>query len=259
MTLSSASRFLAAAIVLGSLISTPQRAEADDVLVFAAASLKNALDSLVPGFERQSGQEVVISYAASSILARQIQQGAPADVYISANSDWMDVLQENRLIDAGSRVNLLGNGLVLIGGPTAVEIEGFSPQTDISAALSGGHLAMALVDAVPAGIYGKAALQNLGLWDSVQQQVAQTDNVRAALALVAAGAAPLGVVYRSDAQAEDRVRVVASFPANLHPEIVYPAAVTTQASAEANAFLSYLQTDAAMAVFAEQGFALPGD
>ncbi|NVO56428.1 molybdate ABC transporter substrate-binding protein [Rhodobacteraceae bacterium B1Z28] len=258
MILSDFRRFLSAALVLCALALAPIRAGAEGVLVFAAASLKTALDEIAPEYEQQAGQDVTISYAASSVLARQIQLGAPADLFISANSDWMDVLQADGLIDVSSRVDLLGNGLVLIGAADRVAVGQIGPDYDLTSELNGGYLAMALVDAVPAGIYGKVALQGLGLWDTVDGQVAQSDNVRAALALVAVGAAPLGIVYRSDAQAETRVSVVGTFPADLHPPIIYPAAVTVSAKPGAQAFLSYLQTDAAEAIFLEQGFALPG-
>lgn len=259
MTQPSARRFLMAALVLGAVALAPIRAGAEGVLVFAAASLKTALDEIASGYQQQTGQEVTVSYAASSVLARQIQQGAPADLFISANPDWMDVLQNDRLINTATRVDLLGNGLVLIGAADHVPVGEIGSDYDLVSQLNGGYLAMALVDAVPAGIYGKAALQGLGMWDTVQVQVAQTDNVRAALALVAAGAAPLGVVYRSDAKVETRVSVVGTFPANLHPPIIYPAAVTVIAGAEAETFLDYLQTAPAQTMFLEQGFALPGE
>ncbi|WP_170762504.1 molybdate ABC transporter substrate-binding protein [Ruegeria lacuscaerulensis] len=258
MILSVARRLIIAALVLSASTLAPIRAGAEDILVFAAASLKTALDEIAPVFEQQTGHEVTVSYAASSVLARQIQLGAPADLFISANIDWMDVLQDQGLIDPATRVDLLGNGLVLIGGVEQVEIGQMRADVDLSAALGGGHLAMALVDAVPAGIYGKAALQSLGLWETVQGQIAQTDNVRAALALVAAGAAPLGIVYRSDALAENKVQVVASFAPDLHPPIIYPAAVTVSGSPQAQAFLDHLQSGAAQSIFTEQGFALPG-
>lgn len=235
------------------------RAGADGVLVFAAASLKTALDEISEGFTDQTGQAVTVSYAASSVLARQIQLGAPADVFISANLDWMDVVQHNGRIDAHSRVDLLGNALVLIGGADHPNVSLTPPEQGLMAALNGGYLAMALVEAVPAGVYGKAALIKLGLWRGVQGQVAQTDNVRAALALVATGAAPLGIVYKTDAMAEQRVTVVAQIPADLHPPIVYPAALTTGAQPDARDFLTYLQSEDARAVFIRQGFTLPGE
>lgn len=247
-------RCLIAALAFCALLAAPVRAEG--VLVFAAASLKTALDAIAPGFEAETGQEVTMSYASSSVLARQIQLGAPADLFISANADWMNVLEQEGLITATSRVDLLGNGLVLIGAPGEDSAE-IRPDFDLAGRLDGGYLAMGLVNAVPAGIYGKAALEGLGLWDTVQGQVAQADNVRAALALVATGAAPLGIVYRSDAKAEDRVHVVADIPAELHPPIIYPAALTTSARPEALALLTYLQSDTAQAEFLRQGFSLP--
>ncbi len=259
MILSLARRFTIAAMVLSVSTLAPIRAGAEEVLVFAAASLKNALDEIVPAFEQQTEQDVTVSYAASSVLARQIQLGAPVDLFISANVDWMDVLQDQGLIDPVTRVDLLGNGLVLIGGAEQPEIGQMGADVDLPAALGSGHLAMALVDAVPAGIYGKAALQSLGFWQDAQGQIAQTDNVRAALALVATGAAPLGIVYRSDALVEDRVRIVADFSPDLHPPIVYPAAVTASGVPEAQDFLNHLQSDEARAVFREQGFALIGE
>ncbi|WP_254683758.1 molybdate ABC transporter substrate-binding protein [Ruegeria sp. AD91A] len=258
MTLSFGRRFWMVALVFGILALAPIRAGAEGILVFAAASLKTALDEIVVGYENQTGQRVTVSYAASSVLARQIQQGAPADMFVSANTDWMDVLEQDGLIRADSRVDLLGNGLVLIGSDDRVEMGEIQPGYDLRAELKDGYLAMALVDAVPAGIYGKAALQSLNQWEAVRNQVAQADNVRAALALVAAGAAPLGIVYQSDAKVEERVQVVATFRADLHPPIIYPAALTLNAKEGAHAFLEHLKTDAVTAVFLEQGFTLPG-
>ncbi|WP_120631606.1 molybdate ABC transporter substrate-binding protein [Ruegeria sp. EL01] len=258
MTLSTARRFLIAALVLGATTLAPIRAGAEGVLIFAAASLKTALDQIVVDYELQTGEDITVSYAASSVLARQIQLGAPADLFISANPDWMDVLQDAELINTLSRVDLLGNGLVLIGAADRSSVGQIKPGYDLISALDGGYLAMALVDAVPAGQYGKAALQGLGVWNAVQDQVAQSDNVRAALALVATGAAPLGIVYRSDATAETRVSVVGSIPADMHPPIIYPAAITLSGGENTKSFLDYLQTEAATSVFLAQGFALPG-
>ncbi|SDX09770.1 molybdate transport system substrate-binding protein [Ruegeria halocynthiae] len=247
-------RCLIAALAFCALFTAPVRAEG--VLVFAAASLKTALDEIAAGYEDTTRHEVTISYAASSVLARQIQAGAPADLIISANEDWMDVLQGEDLIEVASRVDLLGNGLVLIGAQDTEPTE-IAVGLDLITRLNGGYLAMALVDAVPAGIYGKAALQNLGLWNDVEGQIAQTDNVRAALALVATGAAPLGIVYRSDAIAEDRVGVIGTIPEKFHPAIIYPAALTISSGPEALSFLTYLQGDEAQAEFLRQGFSLP--
>lgn len=239
---------LAATLVL---LAAPLRAET--VTVFAAASLANAMAEIETGFEAATGTDVVVSLAGSSALARQIQQGAPADVFLSANTDWMDVLDEAGLLTPGTRRDLLGNALVLIApGPDAPPLE-IGP--DLAARLGDGRLAMALVAAVPAGIYGKAALEHYGLWEALSPQVAQADNVRAALALVATGEAPLGIVYATDAVAEDRVSVVARFPADSHPPIVYPVAgIGGQDSPARHAFLAYLTGPEARAAFVRQGF-----
>lgn len=254
-----ACRSIAAALVALAALTVPVRALADEVLVFAAASLETALELVAEEFEAETGNEVTASYAGSSVLARQIQAGAPADLFLSANRDWMDVLEEAGLVAADTRVDLLGNSLVLIGraGDGAPGV--IAPGFDLAGRLDGGSLAMALLDAVPAGIYGKAALQKLGLWDEVAGSVAQAVNVRAALALVSSGAAPLGVVYASDARADDRVRVIARFPDDSHAPIVYPAAATVNAKGAALDFLSFLQGDAARRIFVEQGFTLPGE
>ncbi len=230
---------------------------ADGLTVFAAASLKNAMDEVAAGFERETGHAVTVSLAGSSALARQIRYGAPADVFISANPGWMDALEREGLIDPASRFDLLGNALVLIAhGRDAPPME-IAPGLDIAAMLGGGHLAMTLVDAVPAGIYGKAALESLGVWEAVAPQVAQADNVRAALALVASGEAPFGIVYATDAAADDNVTVAGAFPADTHPPIVYPAAAVAASRNPLNRrFLAWLRGPAARAAFERQGFAV---
>ncbi|MEQ8966140.1 MAG: molybdate ABC transporter substrate-binding protein [Azospirillaceae bacterium] len=247
-----------AAAVLAALGAAP--AAAGEVTVFAAASTKTALDEIVERFDAETGHTARVSFAGSSALARQIQQGAPADVFISANPDWMDRLEADGLIVAESRFDLLGNSIVLIahGGETAPVALG--PGPDLADMLGDGRLAMALVDAVPAGIYGKAALESLGLWQSVAPKVAQADNVRAALALVATGEAPMGIVYATDATAEDDVTVVATFPPDTHPPIVYPAAaVAGRESPAAARFLDYLRGPAARAAFERQGFTVTAE
>ena len=231
------------------------------VTVFAAASLKNALDALVPQFERDTGHRVDVSLAGSSALARQIQHGAPADVFISANAAWMDVLQEQGLLEPQSRHTLLGNRLVLVAprGPRPALAQ-LGPETRLLPLLGGGKLAMAMVNAVPAGIYGKAALVHFGQWQELAPHVAQTDNVRSALALVASGQAPLGIVYASDALAEPRVQILADFPPGSHPAITYPIAdLANRNSAAEDAFIAYLRSPAAGGVFVKHGFTLPGD
>lgn len=228
-------------------------AQAAKITVFAAASLRTAMDRIAADWKADTGNTAVVSYAGSSSLARQIEEGAPADVFISANEGWMNRLQKKGLIDAKSRHDLLGNRLVLIApkGTAKVTIgKGF----DLRKLLGTDHLAMAMVDSVPAGIYGKAALTSLGVWSSVKGQVAQADNVRAALALVATGEAPYGITYATDAVAEPRVQVVGTFPADSHPPIIYPAAVMKGAHAGADAFLRYLSGAKAAAAFTAQGF-----
>ncbi len=240
-------------LLAAGLALTAPAAPAAEITVFAAASLKTAMDRLAPAYEAETGDRVTAVLAGSSALARQIQRGAPADVFVSANVAWMDVLEEEGLIAAESRRALLGNRLVLVAPGAAAPLDlGALPE-----ALGEGRLAMALVEAVPAGIYGRAALVSLGLWEALAPRVAQADNVRAALALVATGAAPYGIVYATDAAAEPRVSVAATFPAASHPPIVYPAAVVAGGDPAAGAFLDWLAGGAAREVFAGLGFAPP--
>ncbi|MGA9432872.1 MAG: molybdate ABC transporter substrate-binding protein [Roseobacter sp.] len=233
---------------------------ADQITVFAASSLKETLEEVAADFGAETGHNVVLSFAGSSALARQIEFGAPADIFISASTEWMDHLAQKSLIDPATRFDLVANKLVLVGpveGATQVLL---NSGTDMAALLKGGRLAMALTDAVPAGIYGKAALENLGLWDDVAASVAQTDNVRAALALVALGAAPLGIVYATDARADETVAVLAFFPEASQPDIRYPAAkVAGSNTAAAGVLLDYLRSPAADSVFVRNGFELIQD
>lgn len=229
-----------------------QTAAADTIVVFAAASTKTALDQIAVEFTEKTGHQVVLSYAGSSALARQITQGAPADIFISANTEWMDVVAADGLIEDGTRRDLLGNTLVLIGSAQSPETLELS---DLPQALGNERLAMGMVDSVPAGTYGKAALETLGLWADIQPQVAQMDNVRSALALVALGEAPFGIVYATDALADVSVHVVADFPTDSYPAIVYPVADIAGRDSEAeNAFLDYLASSDARALFEAQGF-----
>lgn len=228
-----------------------------DLLVFAAASLKNALAEVDAGWAQTpqgKAAGVKTSFAGSSALAKQIEAGAPADVFISADLDWMDYLDKKQLVKPATRGTLLGNAIVLVapqdGGPASVAIAELPKLLG-----KDGRLAMADTNAVPAGKYGKAALQHLKLWDAVAGRIAQAENVRAALALVARGEAPFGIVYATDAAAEPKVRVVASFPAGSHPPILYPAAVLAASSnPAAAAYLDYLHGPAAAAVFTRNGF-----
>lgn len=246
--------FRIAVLAFGLITAVPFAASAGRVTVFAAASLTNAMQRIGVAFERDRGHQVVFSFAGSSVLARQIEYGAPAEVYISANPGWMDHLEDKELIAANSRFDLVGNRLVLIAHDVQPEVT-LSGQLDLAAMLGEGRLAMALTDAVPAGIYGKAALSALGLWDDVAMRVAQADNVRAALALVATGEAPLGVVYATDAHASDDVSIIATFPPDSYPKILYPAAAVAPGTAPvAGAFLDYLKSPAAQTILAEEGF-----
>jgi molybdate transport system substrate-binding protein len=228
---------------------------AEDITVFAAASMTNALAEIETRFEAATGHDLVVSLAGSSALARQIQQGAPADIFISASTDWMDTVAADGLIVEGSRFDLLGNTIVLVAHGTEAGRVEIGPDLDLAGLLGEGRLAMALVDSVPAGVYGKAALESLGLWDDVEAQVAQADNVRAALAFVATGEAPYGIVYATDATAEDKVTIIGTFPADTHPPIVYPVADLANRDVPAEAeFLDYLRGPEARAAFERQGF-----
>ena len=226
---------------------------ADRITVFAAASLKPALDPIAERFEGATDHTVDIAYAGTSVLARQVQQGAPADVFVSANPAWMDLLEDQGLIHPDSRTDLVGNALVLIS-PSDEATEG---ERDLSEELfEGQRLAVALVEAVPAGIYARAALEALGIWDTVRENLVQTANVRIALALAARGEVPLAIVYRSDARsAPQDVAIVARIDPDLHPEILYPAAAIAGANAVvAEEFLAYLQSDGAQSEFLSAGF-----
>ncbi len=245
---------LAAALALA--LAAPARA--DEVMVFAAASLKTALDAVAEDFEAATGHDVTISYAGSNQLANQILQGAPADIFVSAAANWMDVVDDAGLVQPGTRRDILGNRLVLVAHGAGAAPVTIGPGLDLAGLLGDGRLSMATVDSVPAGQYGKQALQRLGLWEAVKDAVAQSDNVRAALALVAAGEAPLGIVYASDAVAEPAVTVLGTFPDDSHDPIRYPAALLTNAADPADAaFLQALASDAAAARFAAAGFTLP--
>jgi molybdate transport system substrate-binding protein len=237
--------------VLLLLLSAP--AALADVTVFAAASLKTALDEITEDYTATTGTRIVVSYGASSALAKQIAEGAPADIFLSASAAWMDDLADKALIQPDSRRDLLGNRLILIGGPSAEAVT-IDAKLDLPGLLAGGKLSMATITSVPAGQYGKEALESLGLWASVESSVVQSDNVRAALQLVALGETPLGIVYASDAVAEPAVSVLGTFPEGSHTPITYPGALTMTADADAEAFLDHLASPEAGAVFTANGF-----
>lgn len=250
----------ARALALGIAVFAPAPALSETVTVFAAASLTTALAEIEADFEAATGHDLVVSLAGSSALAQQIRQGAPADIFISASTDWMDLIAAEGLIEPGGRFDLLGNTLVLIAHGRAAPPVVITPDFALSGLIGDGRLAMALVDAVPAGIYGKAALDHFGLWDGIAGRVAQTDNVRAALALVALGEAPYGIVYATDTNAAENVTIIATFPPESHPAIVYPLArLAGRDGTGVAALVAYLQGDAARAAFVRQGFAVLGD
>jgi molybdate transport system substrate-binding protein len=236
-------------------LAAPPAMAADTVTVFAAASLKNALDAVNAACEAEVGEAATISYAASSALAKQIEEGAPADVFMSADLDWMKYLADKNLIRPDTETRLLGNSIVLVAPADSTAAVDISKGFDLAGLLGDGKLAMANVDSVPAGKYGKASLEALGVWDQVAGNVAQAENVRAALALVSTGEAPLGIVYKTDAAADAKVKIIGTFPEDTHAPIIYPVAQTTDSKDDdTSAFLKCLQTDKARALFEEQGF-----
>src|SRR5262245_11287229 len=239
------------------LAFAPGMAQAQtNVVIFAAASLKNALDEIATTWSKDTGKPAPkISYAASSALAKQMEQGAPADMFISADLDWMDYVQGKNLIKNDTRFNLLGNKIVIIAPKDSTTTNLAIKGDDLAKALAGGRLSVANVESVPAGKYGKAALEKLGAWNAVKDSIAQAENVRAALLLVGRGEAPLGIVYSTDAAAEPNVRIVATFPEDSHPPIIYPAALTKDGTtADARAFLDFLRSAKARIAFERQGF-----
>jgi len=247
---------LAAALLVASgLPPSPARAQSGDLVVFAAASLKNALDAVNAQWQKETGKKATVSYAASSTLAKQIEQGAPAQMFISADLDWMDYVAQKNLIKPDTRSNLLGNRIVLIAPKEKARPVEIKAGFDLAKVLGDGRLAMANVDAVPAGKYGKAALEKLGTWASVSSKVAQAENVRAALLLVSRGEAPAGIVYQTDAAADANVKIIGVFPVDTHPRIIYPIALTANAAhPDAAAFLAYIKSAKAKPLFEAQGF-----
>jgi len=247
--------FAPAAIVVLTGLGPLKAAHGEDVVVFAAASLTNALDKAAQLFERDGGAHAKISYAASSALVKQIESGAPADMFISADLDWMDYLDQRHLIRSTTRQNLLGNRLVMIA-PADSDLQiAIKPGLDLAAILGGGRLAMADTESAPAGKYGKAALEKLGVWNSVRAAVAPTESVRAALLFVSRREAPLGIVYATDAAADPRVKIVGIFPEDTHPPIIYPAAlIANSKNPSAARLLDFFGSPAAKPIFEKEGF-----
>ena len=246
------SRFLRVAFGVALLALLPARAA--DVTVFAAASLSDALKEIGDAYKQDTGNAVVFSFAASSALARQIEASSGADIFISADTDWMDYLDSRGLIAHASRVDLLGNRLVLIAPADSKVALTVKPLFNLAGALGESRLALADPAGAPAGRYAKAALMSLGAWEAVANKIVPAENVRVALAYVARGEASVGIVYATDAKAEPKVRVVAVFPDDAYPRIVYPAALTKDAKPEARAFLAYLSGPRARAIFVKDGF-----
>lgn len=235
------------------LLGVPAQAAAPPVTVFAAASLKDSLDAVARAYEAATGRKANVAYGASSTLAKQIENGAPAAVFISADADWMNALQARKLVADGSRVDLLSNHLALIGPADSKTRLRIAPGFPLAAALGrDGRLALAGPE-VPAGRYGEASLKALGVWSQVENRLARGENVRAALAFVARGECPLGIVYDTDAKVEPKVRIVGLFPDSSHPPIIYPAALVAGASG-GQPFLSFLRSPRAAAIFRHYGF-----
>jgi molybdate transport system substrate-binding protein len=228
--------------------------EPPPVLVFGAASLSNVVDELGQAFTARTHIPVSASYAASSVLAKQIEAGAPAEVFFSADTDWVDYLEKRKLLRPESRRNVVGNDLVLIA-PTdrGVHVH-IAPGFDLSGALGGGRLATGDPDFVPAGKYAQAALRSLGVWDQVADRLVRGENVRAALSFVARGEATLGIVYRTDALTENRVKVVDTFPADSHPPITYPIALTVNARPQAAQFAAFVSSADGLRILSKFGF-----
>jgi molybdate transport system substrate-binding protein len=246
--------FLSFVILCGS-VGSPALAEDKTIVVFAAASMKNALDDIDAAFTAKTGVKVAASYAASSTLAKQIEQGAPADIFVSADTDWMDYATAKKNINEPTRVNLLGNSIVLIA-PKDSKLDNvdIGPGFDLAKLAGDGKIATGDVKAVPVGKYAKAALEKLGAWQAAEPKFAMAESVRAALTLVARGEATLGIVYATDAKVEPGVKIIGTFPADTHPPIIYPVAATVTAKPEASDYLAYLKSQAAKTVLEKYGF-----
>ncbi|MGB8900875.1 MAG: molybdate ABC transporter substrate-binding protein [Methylocella sp.] len=242
-------------VIGGEGMPAPASGDVAAPVVFAAASTKTALDAAAAAWKADTGKTVSIAYASSATLAKQIEQGAPADIFISADLKWMDYLEKSKLIRAGTRRNLFGNKLVLIEPSDAdVKLE-IAKGFDLAGAAGDGKIAVCAIDSCPGGIYAKEALESLGVFAGVEPKLAQADNVRNALTLVSRGEAKFGIVYATDAKADPKVKVVGTFPASSHSKIVYPVAlIAASANRDAAFFLAYLTSQAATKIFTGQGF-----
>jgi molybdate transport system substrate-binding protein len=246
--------FAAFSILLGSTLS-PALAQDKSLTVFAAASMKNALDDIDAAYTAKTGVKITASYAASSVLAKQIENGAPADVFVSADTDWMDYAISKKNINEPTRVNLLGNSIVLIAAKDSkLDNVTIGQGFDLAKLAGDGKIATGDVKSVPVGKYAKAALEKLGSWTAAEPKFAMAESVRAALTLVSRGEAPLGIVYATDAKVDPGVKIIATFPADSHPAIIYPVAATTTAKTEAADYLAFLKTKAAKTILEKYGF-----
>lgn len=251
----SLARYVVALSLLFGSAFTPALAQDKSLTVFAAASMKNALDDIDAAYTAKSGVKIAVSYAASSALAKQIEQGAPADVFVSADTDWMDYATARKDINQPTRVNLLGNSIVLIAPKDSkIDTVTIAQGFDLAQLAGDGRIATGDVKAVPVGKYAKSALEKLGAWTAAEPKFAMAESVRAALTLVARGEAVLGIVYSTDAKVEPGVKIVGTFPADSHPAIIYPVAATTTAKPEATDYIAFLRSSAAKAIFERYGF-----
>ena len=249
-------KIILALAVAGGLSAPPAFADDKGLTTFAAASMKNALDEVDAAYTARFGIKVTASYAASSVLAKQIDQGAPADIFLSADTDWMDYAIKQKTIKPQTRTNLLGNSIVLIAPKdSSIDKVTIASGFDLARLAGQGRIATGDVSSVPVGKYAKAALEKLGAWDAASSKFAMAESVRAALTLVARGEAVLGIVYATDAKVEPGVKIVGTFPADSHPPIIYPVAATTSAGVGAASYLDFLRTSAAKAIFEKYGFA----
>jgi molybdate transport system substrate-binding protein len=246
---------LLTAVILAGASFSPASAQDKTITVFAAASMKNALDEIDAAYTARTGVKFSVSYAASSVLAKQIEQGAPADVFVSADTDWMDYAISKKTINEASRVNLLGNSIVLIAPKDSrIDSVTIAQGFDLATLAGDGRIASGDVKSVPAGKYAKAALERLGAWQAAEPKFAMAESVRAALTLVARGEAALGIVYATDAKVEPGVKIVGTFPADSHPAIVYPVAATATAKPETKDYLAFLRSTAAKTILEKYGF-----
>jgi molybdate transport system substrate-binding protein len=248
-------RFFALFAIAAGLFHSPAQAQDKKLTVFAAASMKNALDEVDAAYTARTRVKVTASYAASSALAKQIEQGAPADVFVSADLAWIDYLAKNKAIDDATRVNLLGNSIVLIAPKDSkIDRVTIAQGFDLAKLAGDGRITTGDVKAVPVGKYAKAALEKLGAWKAAEPKFAMAENVRAALALVSRGEAVLGIVYSTDARVDPGVKIVGTFPAESHPPIIYPVAATNHAGPEAAGYLAFLHSAQAKVIFEKYGF-----